>query len=71
MSPILVGGAVAESTSLDHAFLVGDVIKRKGRLLQALAPGVISIDIFGTDAKRVSLNHLGKMKGTLLAGRGV
>lgn len=84
MGQILVGGATAEFLALHHAFFVGDVlIKRDCRLLQALAPNVRIVNMFGTTETQRAVsyyelpsrtenpNYLEKMGDTIPAGQGM
>ncbi|PGH27777.1 L-aminoadipate-semialdehyde dehydrogenase [Polytolypa hystricis UAMH7299] len=49
MGQILVGGAIAHFPALHHAFFVGDLLTKKDcRRLQALAPNVHIVNMYGT-----------------------
>lgn len=84
MGQILVGGATAQFPSLHHAFFVGDIlIKRDCRSLQALAPNVNIVNMYGTTETQRSVSYyevpsyssqegfLDTMKDVIPTGRGM
>lgn len=84
MGQILVGGASAQFPSLHHAFFVGDIlIKRDCRSLQALAPNVNIVNMYGTTETQRAVSYfeipsyssnggyLDTMKDVIPAGRGM
>ena len=84
MGQILVGGASAQFPALHHAFFVGDIlIKRDCRSLQALAPNVNIVNMFGTTETQRAVSYfeipsysskesyLDTIKDTIPAGRGM
>ncbi|KAA8648719.1 hypothetical protein EYZ11_004228 [Aspergillus tanneri] len=84
MGQILVGGASAQFPTLHHAFFVGDIlIKRDCRSLQALAPNVNIVNMYGTTETQRAVSYyeipsyssqegfLDTMKDVIPAGRGM
>ena len=84
MGQILVGGASAQFPALHHAFFVGDIlIKRDCRSLQALAPNVNIVNMYGTTETQRAVSYfeipsyssqesyLDMLKDTIPAGRGM
>lgn len=84
MGQILVGGASAHFPTLHHAFFVGDIlIKRDCRSLQALAPNVNIVNMYGTTETQRAVSYyeipsyskqegyLDTMKDVIPAGRGM
>lgn len=84
MGQILVGGASAQFPALHHAFFVGDIlIKRDCRSLQALAPNVNIVNMYGTTETQRAVSYyeipsyssqegfLDTMKDVIPAGRGM
>ncbi|PYI06451.1 large subunit of L-aminoadipate-semialdehyde dehydrogenase [Aspergillus sclerotiicarbonarius CBS 121057] len=84
MGQILVGGASALFPTLHHAFFVGDIlIKRDCRSLQALAPNVNIVNMYGTTETQRAVSYfeipsyssdegyLDTMKDVIPAGRGM
>ncbi|KAK9650782.1 large subunit of alpha-aminoadipate reductase [Aspergillus fumigatus] len=84
MGQILVGGASAQFPALHHAFFVGDIlIKRDCRSLQALAPNVNIVNMYGTTETQRAVSYyeipsyssqegfLDTMKDFIPAGRGM
>ncbi|PSN68824.1 large subunit of L-aminoadipate-semialdehyde dehydrogenase [Corynespora cassiicola Philippines] len=58
MGQILVGGASAVFPSLHHSFFVGDLlIKRDCRRLQALAPNVRIVNMYGTTETQRAVSY--------------
>ncbi|KAF9698137.1 hypothetical protein EKO04_003866 [Ascochyta lentis] len=58
MGQILVGGASAVFPALHHAFFVGDLlIKRDVRRLQALAPNVRVVNMYGTTETQRAVSY--------------
>lgn len=84
MGQILVGGASAQFPALHHAFFVGDIlIKRDCLSLQALAPNVNIVNMYGTTETQRAVSYyevpsysskagfLDTMKDVIPAGRGM
>lgn len=84
MGQILVGGASAQFPTLHHSFFVGDIlIKRDCRSLQALAPNVNIVNMYGTTETQRAVSYyeipsyssqegfLDTMKDVIPAGRGM
>ena len=84
MGQILVGGASAQFSALHHAFFVGDIlIKRDCLSLQALAPNVNIVNMYGTTETQRAVSYyevpsyssqagfLDTMKDVIPAGRGM
>ncbi|EEP80264.1 L-aminoadipate-semialdehyde dehydrogenase large subunit [Uncinocarpus reesii 1704] len=84
MGQILVGGATAQFPSLHHAFFVGDIlIKRDCMSLQALAPNVNIVNMYGTTETQRAVSYfeipsyatqesyLDMMKDVIPAGKGM
>ncbi|RMJ22168.1 L-aminoadipate-semialdehyde dehydrogenase, large subunit [Aspergillus sp. HF37] len=84
MGQILVGGASAQFPTLHHAFFVGDIlIKRDCRSLQALAPNVNIVNMYGTTETQRAVSYfevpsyssqggyLDTVKDVIPAGRGM
>jgi L-2-aminoadipate reductase len=84
MGQILVGGATAQFPALHHAFFVGDIlIKRDCRSLQALAPNVNIVNMYGTTETQRAVSYfeipcyssngeyLNSLKDVIPAGRGM
>ncbi|WEW60813.1 large subunit of alpha-aminoadipate reductase [Emydomyces testavorans] len=84
MGQILVGGAIAQFPSLHHAFFVGDIlIKRDCMSLQALAPNVNIVNMYGTTETQRAVSYfeipsfasqgsyLDMMKDVIPAGKGM
>ncbi|KAI9933028.1 hypothetical protein ASPWEDRAFT_47407 [Aspergillus wentii DTO 134E9] len=84
MGQILVGGASAQFPTLHHAFFVGDIlIKRDCLSLQALAPNVNIVNMYGTTETQRAVSYyeipsyssqggfLDTMKDVIPAGRGM
>ncbi|KAF9887979.1 large subunit of alpha-aminoadipate reductase [Aspergillus nanangensis] len=84
MGQILVGGSSAQFPDLHHAFFVGDIlIKRDCKSLQALAPNVNIVNMYGTTETQRAVSYyeipsyssnegfLDTMKDVIPAGRGM
>lgn len=84
MGQILVGGATAEFSSLEHVFFVGDVLTtRDCRVLRRLAVNANIINMYGTTETQRAVSfyeipsatrdpdYLDKLKDTVPAGKGM